>query len=460
MSNKFDYDANKLATTDMEGSRIYLYPEDVRGIWLDRRSLVYLILILVYLVLPWIYYNGEQAIRLNLIEREFSFFGYLFYAHDAPLLLLILLGFVFSIGFITSLWGRVWCGWGCPQTVFISFLYSKIERLIEGRARERSKLADAPWNANKIIKKSLKWFAFLVLSLHISHSLLGYFVGTRKLFFITLKSPTENLSLFITMIVITSIFLFDFGWFKEQFCIIACPYGRLQSVIMDSYSKVVGYDYNRGEPRRSKDIVKDKEGDCINCYHCVKVCPTGIDIRNGTQLECIACTACIDACDEIMVKINKPKGLIKYTTEAELEKLPAKKFHLRSVIYLTIIILISSIFIYSLQSKSALNLRMNKIGRSSYIVLKDNLIDNLYRINFDNKSSDTYSINIKTNNPKVKIKTKTLPLEIPSGEVKTVLHLTFPKDILENGNKDIKLFFKDGEKVSIEREIKLVGPFK
>ena len=459
MSNKFDYDVNKLATTDMEGSRIYLFPEDVRGKWLDRRSLVYLILILVYLVLPWIYYKGEQAIRLNLVEREFSFFGYIFYAHDAPLILLLLLGFVFAIGFITSLWGRVWCGWGCPQTVFITFLYSKVERLIEGRARERSKLAESPWNTNKILKKSLKWFIFLILSLHISHSLLGYYVGTRELFFITLDSPMENLGLFITMLVITSIFLFDFGWFKEQFCIIACPYGRLQSVIMDSYSKVVGYDYNRGEPRRSKDIEKGKEGDCINCYHCVKVCPTGIEIRNGTQLECIACTACIDACDEIMEKVHKPKGLIRYTTEAELEKLPQQKFKLRSLIYFSIILIISSVFIYSLQSKSTLNLRMNKIGRSSYIVLKDNQIDNLYRINFDNKTSNTFKIYISSNNPLVKIKTKKQPLEITSGEVKTIMHLTFPKEILENGSKDIKLFFKDKE-INIEREIKLVGPFK
>jgi cytochrome c oxidase accessory protein FixG len=444
----------------MEGHRVYLYPEDVRGFWKDRRTFVYIVLILIYLVLPWIYFNGEQAIRLDLTHREFHFFGNMFYAHDAPILLLILLGFVFSIGFITSLWGRVWCGWACPQTVFIDPLYRQIERLVEGRARERKKLDEAPWSFNKIWKRGLKWFLFTVVSLHIAHSLLGYFVGTHELFEISTQSPSAHPSLFITMLVITAIFLFDFGWFREQFCIIACPYGRMQSVIMDQYSKIVGYDYNRGEPRRSKETPKDAEGDCINCYHCVKVCPTGIDIRNGTQLECIACTACIDACDEIMEKVHRPKGLIRYTSEAELEKLPPKKMGFRSALYLTIIFIVFGAFVYVLSTKNNLNMRMTKLGKSSYRVIDEDTINNLYRINFDNKTENTYQVMIKASIPEVTIKTQKMPFEVSPGEHKTVMHLNFPQSVLKNGEKQIILNYYDGDTLLMKREVRLVGPFE
>jgi cytochrome c oxidase accessory protein FixG len=444
----------------MEGHRVYLYPEDVRGIWKDRRTFVYIVLILIYLVLPWIYFNGEQAIRLDLPARELHVFGNLFYAHDAPMILLLLLGFVFSIGFITSLWGRVWCGWACPQTVFIDPLYRQIERLIEGRARERMKLDQAPWNFNKLWKRGLKWFLFLVVSLHIAHSLLGYFVGTHELLAITMQSPAAHPSLFITMLVITGVFLFDFGWFREQFCIIACPYGRMQSVIMDQYSKIVGYDYNRGEPRRAKETPKDQEGDCINCYHCVKVCPTGIDIRNGTQLECIACTACIDACDEIMEKVHKPKGLIRFTSEAELENLPPKKFSFRSTLYLTIILVITGVFIYVLSQKNSLNMRMVKLGKSSYRVIDESTVNNLYRVNFDNKTDKTYAVTIKANIPEVVIKTRKMPFIVNPGEFKTVMHLNFPQSILKDGEKQIILNYYDKEQLLMKREVKLVGPFE
>lgn len=458
-SNRLDYDVNKLATTDMEGHRVYLFPEDVRGIWKDRRTFVYFVLILIYLVLPWIYYNGEQAIRLDLQEREFHFFGHLFYAHDAPIILLLLLGFVFGIGFITSLWGRVWCGWACPQTVFIDPIYRQIERLVEGRARARKLLAESKWNFEKIWKKGLKWFLFTIVSLHIAHSLLGYFVGTHELFDITTQSPAKHPALFITMLVITSVFLFDFGWFREQFCIIACPYGRMQSVIMDQWSKIVGYDYNRGEPRRGGEAPKDQEGDCINCYHCVKVCPTGIDIRNGTQLECIACTACIDACDEIMEKVGKPTGLIRYTSEAELEKLPERAMGFRSALYLIILFVIAGTFIYVLSNKNSLNLRMVKLGKSSYRILNETTVNNLYRINFDNKTDINYNVMIKPSLPDVTIKTQKMPFQIGPGQFQTVMHLNFPKTILKDGERQIVLDYYNGDKLLMKKEVKLVGPF-
>ena len=306
----------RLATTDENGNRVYIHPEDIKGKWKSRRDIFYWFLIFVYLFLPWIYVEKKQWILLNLPKREFHLFGNVFYGHDGPLLLFVILGFVILMAFITSIWGRVWCGWACPQTVFIDAIFRRIEKIVEGNSRKRKALEQAPWSLSKVLKRTLKWILFILVSLHIVHSFLGYFVGTHDLIEITLSSPEKNWTLFITMLTMTGIILFDFGWFKEQFCIIACPYGRFQSVVMDDASMIVAYDKKRGEPRRSKYISKESEGNCINCNHCVKACPTGIDIRQGTQMECIACTMCIDACDTIMTKVNKPEIFQQYKLSA------------------------------------------------------------------------------------------------------------------------------------------------
>ena len=250
----------RLATTDENGNRVYIHPEDIKGKWKSRRDIFYWFLIFVYLFLPWIYVEKKQWILLNLPKREFHLFGNVFYGHDGPLLLFVILGFVILMAFITSIWGRVWCGWACPQTVFIDAIFRRIEKIVEGNSRKRKALEQAPWSLSKVLKRTLKWILFILVSLHIVHSFLGYFVGTHDLIEITLSSPEKNWTLFITMLTMTGIILFDFGWFKEQFCIIACPYGRFQSVVMDDASMIVAYDKKRGEPRRSKYISKESEG--------------------------------------------------------------------------------------------------------------------------------------------------------------------------------------------------------
>ena len=275
VKNRFELDSERLATTDETGRRVYLYPEDVEGRWKNRRTIFYWFLIVLYLVLPWIYIKGKPALMLNIFTREFSFMGFTLHGVEPILLFLVVISGLFFIAFLTSIFGRVWCGWGCPQTVFIQTIFSKIESLIEGGARARKALDEAPWTAGKILKRSLKWICFTIVSLHIAHTFIGYIVGPRELLAISLHNPTQNLGLFITVMVVSGIFLFDFGWFREQFCIIACPYGRMQSVMMDENSLVVAYDKKRGEPRRGL-VPHEQEGDCINCYACVKVCPTGI----------------------------------------------------------------------------------------------------------------------------------------------------------------------------------------
>ena len=345
-TNIFDLHPERLSTTDEQGNRVYIYPEDVKGKWKDRRHILYWALIALYLIVPWIYIKGKPLLQIDIFHREFTLFGNTWFGMEPILIFLTLVSGIFFIGFMTSLFGRVWCGWACPQTVFIQTLFLKIEKLIEGSAKERRELEQAPLGFKKLFKRTLKWSIYLIFALHIAHTFMGYLLGPRELLQMTLHSPLENIGIFTAVMIFTTIILIDFGWFREQFCLIACPYGRIQSVMMDADSLVVAYDNKRGEPRKS-EASKEHTGDCINCYHCVKVCPTGIDIRRGTQLECIACTNCIDACDEVMEKVHKPKGLIRYTTENEINGNKRRIFTIRSLVYITIsLIFISTLFIF------------------------------------------------------------------------------------------------------------------
>ena len=298
--NKLELPEDRLASLDKMGGRLFIYPAQVRGFFRKWRTVTQIILIAIFLLLPWIKIGGQQAVLLDLPGRKFALFGVTFWAHDAPMIFFVLAILTMSLALMTALWGRVWCGWACPQTVFIDGVFRRIEELIEGNHIERRKLDDAPMDAKKFFKRSLKWILFTAVTLVITHSFLAYFVGADRLVEMVQHKPAENWTNFLIILVTSGIILFDFAWFREQFCIIACPYGRFQSVLMGPRSKNVVYDYNRGEPRKGK-APKGEEADCVNCYRCVQVCPTGVDIRRGTQMECIACTACIDACDSCIV---------------------------------------------------------------------------------------------------------------------------------------------------------------
>lgn len=312
------------ASFDEHGWRVKLHPAEVKGAWHKKREWTQLVLLIVFLVLPWVRIGGEQALLLDVSRRQFEIFGLSLRAHNAPLLIFVLAIAGFGLFFVTAIWGRVWCGWACPQTVFVEAVFRRIERWTEGSAGERRSLQAAPWSAGKIAKKSIKWLAFVAVSLVIAHSFLAYFVGTDTLTTMVRRAPSENWASFLFIVFSTAIVLFDFGWFREQFCMIACPYGRFQSVLMDDQSMIVGYDERRGEPRRGKVQPGEKQGDCVSCFRCVQVCPTGIDIRRGVQMECVACTACVDACDDVMKKMKRPTGLIRYTTLQQLQAAPTQ----------------------------------------------------------------------------------------------------------------------------------------
>ncbi|MFN3698203.1 MAG: cytochrome c oxidase accessory protein CcoG [Pseudobdellovibrio sp.] len=315
--------ADILSSIDEHGNRLYLQPAEVKGFYRDWRTKVQVLLMFVFLATPWTTINGMQSILLDIPQREFYIFGFLFRAHNAPLIFFLLFGGAITLAFVTTVWGRVWCGWACPQTVFIDGVFRRIEYFVEGNYLNRRKMQTEPMTVSTFTKKIVKWILFTLASSLIAHSFLAYFVGAKSFIQIIEDGPSANMTVFIVAQFFTALFLFDFGWFREQFCTIMCPYGRIQGLLLDKNSLAVAYEEKR-------------EADCVKCNRCVSACPIGIDIRNGLQMECIACTACIDACDEIMEKVEKPKGLIKYKT---LDDQPIKLTKPRSLLYLVAILL-------------------------------------------------------------------------------------------------------------------------
>jgi cytochrome c oxidase accessory protein FixG len=461
--NRFELDQERLATTDEHGHRVYLFPEDVKGVWKDRRTVVYWFLIGVYLILPWLYINNKPALMIDVVNREFTFLGSTFYGVDPIFFFLIAISLLFFIAFITSLFGRVWCGWACPQTVFIQSIFLKIESFIEGSARERRDLSTAPLSFSKIFKKTLKWLIFTIISLHIAHTLVGYFVGPRELFYLTLHSPFLHPGIFITTMGLASVFLLDFGWFREQFCIIACPYGRMQSVIMDENSSIIMYDVKRGEPRRgTAGISTSNEGDCINCYNCVKVCPTGIDIRRGTQMECIACTNCIDACDEIMEKVKRPKGLIRFGSENELIGKKRNIKTVRSLIYAIVSIGSIALFFIFLNQSSNLDLIFIR-GQEAY-AQNASEITNRFTLKLHHQGETQYALTFRLKDPsldsKIKIITPVSPIVLIKHDKQIIVFFKFDQSLLSKGIRkiDVQLYDIKGQKIVADKEVSLVGP--
>ena len=391
--NRNELPTDRLATTDESGNRVYLYPADTRGKYRDRRSWMSVVLLVVFLILPWIRINGHPAVLLNIPARRFALFGVGFWAHEAPMLVFVFGGTVVLLALVTAVWGRVWCGWACPQTVFVDAVFRRVERWVEGDSVQRRRLDESPWSASKFSKKALKWIGFALVSLVISHSFLAYFTGVETLGVMMRSSPSQNPSAFLVMLVMFGLVLFDFGWFREQFCTIVCPYGRFQSVLMDDNSQVVGYDARRGEPRRGTQPASGQPaGDCVNCYRCVQVCPTGVDIRRGVQLECIACTACIDACDEVMSKLHKPAGLIRYASEESLARVDVAatawrpRFSTRAWIYLVLLTGLGSGLTYTLATRTAIGVAIIRAPEAPYQEMGEGKVVNHFKLDLRNQS--------------------------------------------------------------------------
>ncbi|HEY8747626.1 MAG TPA: cytochrome c oxidase accessory protein CcoG, partial [Tepidisphaeraceae bacterium] len=329
-----------LSTLERDGSRRWLSPKLARGRFLARRRAVAYALIVIFTVVPYMSVRGKPAILLDVVHRRFTLLGFTFLPTDTLLLALFMVGCILSVFLATALLGRVWCGWACPQTVYMEFVFRPIERLFMGRSGVGGKGRGdvAMWRTAAL------YLTYLLISFYLAHTFLAYFVGVEALRHWVRGSPSDHLSAFLIVAVVTALMLFNFGFFREQMCIIACPYGRLQSVLLDRFSLIISYDQIRGEPRgamrKTTLPVLDQRGDCVDCEMCVAVCPTGIDIRKGLQIECIACAQCIDACDSVMKKVGRKPGLIRYSSQAAMAGDKRSALRPRVIIYPAILLII------------------------------------------------------------------------------------------------------------------------
>jgi len=384
---KYNPNLDSVTTIKSDGSRNFLHPSDVWGKFTAARRFVAGVLILVYAALPWIPINGYPAVFLDIAHRKFHLFGITLAMQDLWMLFFLITGLAFSLFFITALLGRLWCGWACPQTVFMEHVFRRIERLLEGDAIAQRKLDKLPWTeSSKILRRGGKLAIFLLTAWLISHIFLAYFVSIPQLYQWMTHSPAEHWTAFMFMGVATLILFFNFTWFREQLCIVICPYGRLQSALTDDDSIIIGYDAVRGEPRGKPS--NPDAGDCIACNRCVQVCPTGIDIRQGLQLECIGCANCIDACDEVMTKLKRPKGLIRYSSLRALEGLKTRI--LRPRIFLYSLLMLFGITAFAV----SFNLRYSEVFMTTVrlpgmpFFMNDEVVRNQFTVRLINKQNE------------------------------------------------------------------------
>ena len=398
MATSFDDEAfrDTIGTIDEEGHRKFIFPKRPSGKFYEYRKWISYLLLAILIANPFLKVNGNQFMMFNVLERRFNIFGFPFWPQDFYLFVLFMIvGVVFVILF-TVIFGRIFCGWICPQTIFLEMVFRRIEFWIEGDRGAQIRLQKQEWNAEKIRKKGLKWFVFLIISFLIANVFLAYLISSDNLFLMIEEGPLSNQNTLIAVLIFTGVFYFIFAWFREQVCIIACPYGRLQGVLLDNKSINVAYDFVRGEKElgrakihKNEDRSTSGKGDCIDCNLCVHVCPTGIDIRNGTQLECINCTACIDECDAMMESVGLPKGLIRYASEDEIEKNAKFKFTTRMKGYTSVLVILIGVLIGLLFIRTDVEATILRLPGQLF-QHKGDKISNIYTFRIINKTNTDF----------------------------------------------------------------------
>ena len=386
---------DSIGTIAEDGKRAWVFPKKPSGKYYEWRKIVSYLLIAFLFASPFVKINGNQFLLFNVLERRFNVFGFPFWPQDFHMFVVSMIIGVIFIALFTVAFGRIFCGWMCPQTIFLEMVFRRIEYWIEGDRGKQIRLAKQVWNAEKIRKRVLKWLIFLVISFLIANVFLAYLIGSDKLLKYVTDGPLEHSGTLFPLIIFTAVFYFVFAWFREQVCIIACPYGRLQGVLLDNKSVIVAYDHKRGEGENGRKKIRKNEdrqalghGDCIDCFQCVHVCPTGIDIRNGTQLECVNCTACIDECDDIMEKVNLPKGLIRFASENEIEKKEKFKFTARMKGYTAVLIILIGVLSGMLLLRNDVEARILRLPGQLYEHKEGNIISNVFTYKLINKTSD------------------------------------------------------------------------
>ncbi len=464
---------DRLSTVDDSGKRRWIYPKKPKGTWYNRRKIVAFLLILVLLVLPFLKYENEPLFLLNIFERKFIIFGMVFTPQDFHLFAIGMVALMIFIVLFTFVFGRFFCGWLCPQTIFMELVYRRIEYMIEGDAGSQKRLNEGPWDNSKIFKKVLKHLIFIALAFLFVSFGLAFIVGIEHIGE-TWVNPLANTTMFTVIFIISMLFYFIFAFFREQVCTNVCPYGRMQSVLLVDDSIVVHYDFYRGEKRASQkernqkiksgEAKEDDFGDCIDCNQCVAVCPTGIDIRNGTQLECVNCTACMDACDAVMEKIHKPKGLIRYASEYSIKNREPFKFSTRAKAYSGVLVLILGLLtIVALNRVKVEGIILRTPGMTYQYAEGDTThIVNLYNYKLINKTSgDIHNVEFKVINIKGAV-LKPIPAKIDLipkfGRATGSIIVTIPVSAMKGYKTPIKFQVLADGKLVDEPETNFLGP--
>jgi cytochrome c oxidase accessory protein FixG len=455
-----------LPTLNEDGTRRWIRPKPSHGTWWKRRQVVAYLLMAIFFAAPHIRLFGKPVFLMDLPRREFTLMGYTFLPTDTLLFMFTLASGVIGIFLITALWGRAWCGWACPQTVYLEFLFRPIGRWFDGGyTQSRALDKQGAWFTPRRLGK---YITFFLMALFVSHTLLAFFVGTDQLYTWMVNSPAAHPSAFFFVVVFTGIVWFNFTYFREQTCLIVCPYGRWQSALIDRQSVIVAYDYNRGEPRAHATKTRDTNaGDCIDCGACVQTCPTGIDIRNGLQMECVHCTQCIDACDDIMLKVGKPTGLIRYSSQDGIAGKPKHLLRLRTILYPAVLAILLGGLGTAMYLKEPADLTVLRGLDAPFATEADGRISNQIRVKVTNRRGADMAYSIVLDGlattgvtpQEITVVAPENPLRVKSGDTRTTsVFVLLPARAFTNGERFISITVSDERGYKESVKYRLLGP--
>lgn len=460
---------DSISTIDKEGKRAWVFPKKPSGKFYSYRKWVSYFLLAFLFLSPFIKINGNQFLLFHILERRFNIFSFPFWPQDFHLFVIsMIIGVVFITLFTVS-FGRIFCGWICPQTIFMELVFRRIEYAIEGDRGKQKRLAKQPWNTEKIFKKGVKLLVFLIISFLIANVFLAYLISSDKLIEYITEGPFNHLNTLISLLIFTAVFYFVFAWFREQVCVIACPYGRLQGVLLDTKSIVVAYDHKRGEGEKGRKKFRKNEdrqalgyGNCIDCFQCVHVCPTGIDIRNGTQLECVNCTACIDECDHIMESINLPKGLIRYASEDNIENKTPFKLTARMKGYIAVLTILMGLLSGMLFLRNDVEANILRLPGQLYEHKGNHIISNVFTYKLINKTSkniDSVKLKLLSHKGVLKIVATHDIFSVPKqGIAKGTLFVEINNANLTGDRNKIKIGIFKGDRLIETATANFLGP--
>ncbi|MFD1141435.1 4Fe-4S dicluster domain-containing protein [Larkinella insperata] len=488
---------DQLPTADASGGRRWLYPRSTSGRFTRWRTFVAVVLLAALFAGPFVWVDGHPLFLFNVLERRFIFFGVLFWPQDFYLVAIGLLTFIVFIALFTVVYGRVWCGWACPQTIFMEMVFRKIEGWIEGDHNARKRLDAGPWTTEKIAKKGLKHGVFFLISFAISNTFLAYLIGRDQWLTLITDNPSQHLGGLTAMLVFTGVFYLVFAWLREIVCTTICPYGRLQGVLLDKNSLLVAYDYIRGEPRGKKvktgpsggEELKvkswlthsrkaeptaeqpilhsslkphhSKRGDCVDCKLCVQVCPMGIDIRNGTQLECINCTLCIDACDDVMDKIDRPRGLIRLDSQAGIEEGKPFRFSGRIMAYSGVLLALLGLIGFLLVSRPVMDVTVLRAPGQLFQRESDGTVSNLYLVEIINKTYRPLPVQLRVQQPGANLHFIQPIASVPAGElIKGSFFIQLPEKSIHRNSTPLRIDVLAGDEIVDQIETTFLGPVK